>query len=447
MSRRTLREMTASQSLRAGSIRVAVGLAFYGAATYVFLAIAARVLGPGAYADFAVFWGLVYGIGLGACLPLEQEISRRVSECRERGMRGRLVLRSGYRLGAYVVLGVGAALLPVVPLITHSTFQDSLGTWAVTVAALAGLAAAYVSRGGLSGRRRFAAYSAQLGIEGAVRVLVALLLAVLAVTSPWPWALAVTAALAVAVGLTVGRGGRGGSRSQIEPALPMRELAAAMGAVAISSVIAQSLVNLGPVVVRLLSEPSEQDLSGRFLAAALIARLPIFAFAAVQAVLMPHLVQAVMRRDRTGFVRSVRKVLFATFGLGMAGVLLCAVAGPQLLRILIGPDFELPRRDIVLLAVSVALFLGTLVLQPASVSLRQHWPAAAAWSVAGGVFALFCFLPLSPLLAVEGALIASCAVAVAGLLVVVARGLRELGAGSASGGDGGDVLDEPGGRD
>ncbi|SES43220.1 Membrane protein involved in the export of O-antigen and teichoic acid [Pedococcus cremeus] len=423
MSRRSLRDRVQSQSLRAGSVRVAVGLAFYGGSTYVFLAIAARVLGAASYADFAVFWGLVYGVGLGATYPFEQEVSRRTSLGREHGTSELGVLRAAYRLGFLVVAAVALLLLPVLPHLTHTGFVEALPLWGVTVAAVAGLAAAYVSRGALSGRRRFGAYAGQLGIEGAVRLVVALLLAWLAVTSPWPWALVVTVALLVAVVLTA-RSGRTPPTSV--PDLPVRELVVSMAAVGISSIIAQSLVNLGPVVVRVLSGPADQELSGRFLAAALVARLPIFAFAAVQAVLMPHLVEAVVRKDAAGFTHSLRRVLLATTGLGALGVLLCAAAGPQLLRVLLGPDFELPQRDIVLLAVSIALFLGTLVLQPACLALRQHWRAAGAWVAAGATFGLATVAPLSPLLTVELALIAACAVALGGLSLAVARGLRTL---------------------
>jgi O-antigen/teichoic acid export membrane protein len=113
-------------------------------------------------------------------------------------------------------------------------------------------------------------------------------------------------------------------------------------AVVISSTIAQPLINFGPVVVRLLSAEAEQQLAGRFLAAALIARLPIFLFAPVQAVLMPALVQAVLLDDRAAFVNSIRKVFLPAIGLGVLGVLGCAVVGPQLLRLALGPAFELP---------------------------------------------------------------------------------------------------------
>jgi O-antigen/teichoic acid export membrane protein len=293
--------------------------------------------------------------------------------------------------------------------------------WSATVAALVGLVAMYIARGRLSGQRRFGAYSAQLGIEGVVRVAACLLLATLAVRSLWPWMIVVSVALVVAVVATSGRG----ATADDGPGLPLRELGTSIGAVMVCTVISQSLVNFGPVAVRLLSGPSEQALAGRLLAAALLARLPIFAFAAVQAVLVPHLVGAVVRGDRQAFARSLNRVLVPTIALGGLGVLVCATVGPFVLGVL-GPDYQVPRRDLVLLALSVALFLGTLVLQPAAISLRMHWAAALAWGVSALVFVGLCLLPVGPLLAVEVALMASSACALVLLLLVTRRGLPGL---------------------
>ena len=77
------RAMTApTGSFRRGTVKVAVGVASFGLANYVFLAGATRLLGPVRFAEFNVFWGLVYGLGLGLCLPFEQEVSRRVAVAR-----------------------------------------------------------------------------------------------------------------------------------------------------------------------------------------------------------------------------------------------------------------------------------------------------------------------------------------------------------------------------
>ena len=140
--------------------------------------------------------------------------------------------------------------------------------------------------------------------------------------------------------------------------------------------------------------------------------------------LIPKLVRAVVERDRAAFRATVRRVIVPTAGLGLLGILGCLVAGPEVLQLMSGPEFHLARTDITLLAVSTAFILGTLVLQPAAFALERHWPAVAAWAVAGLSFAATCFVPGDPVRVVGIALCISAAVAAAGLAVVVNRGMR-----------------------
>lgn len=408
-----------SQSLRAGSVKVAAGLGFYGGTTFVFLTLAARVMGPSRYSDFAVFWGLVYGVGLGVSIPFEQEVSRRVSEARAHGGSGVGALRTAYRVGGCLLVVLAAAMAVIAPLVNRGHHTSSWALWLSCCAAFVGLNAAYISRGGLSGSRRFGRYAAQLGAEGAVRVVAAATLTAVAVGGTWPWAFSIPAAIAVSVAVTAPMVWR----QPVDEHVAMRPMVASITAVVVSSTISQLLVNFGPVVVRLLSDDAEQALAGRFLAAALLARVPIFLFAAVQAVLMPALVAAVVRGDRSAFTTSLRRVLVPTLGLALLGVLICLSIGPQLLDVL-GPDYRLPRSDLVLLATSMGLFLGTLVLQPAAIALRQHREAAVAWIASGLVFVAVCLLPVGPLRAVELALIAACGLAVLALGGLVRRALR-----------------------
>jgi O-antigen/teichoic acid export membrane protein len=409
-------------SLRAGGMRVAIGLALLGLTTYVLLAVAARVLGPARYADFAVFWGVVYGVGLGAFLPFEQEVGRRVAVRAVHGEEARPVLGAALRLGGLMVLALAAVMLVVVPFVSPGGLAHEAGFWLTTVAAFAGLMVAYVSRGALAGTHRFGRYAAQLATEGGVRLVGCVLLGALAVTSLGAWTSLVAVALVAAVVVT----SRPSRSPWSGPRLGLRDLGASMAALIVCAGVSQSLINFGPALVRVVGRPADEELTGRFLAAALVTRLPVFAFAAIQAVLMPHLSAAVARDDRASFRRSLVQVLAPTAALGAVGVLASAAAGPWVLGLL-GPTYTLPRRDIVLLALPVALYLLTLALQPAATSLRGHGAAAAVWGVAALVFAVACFLPLDALLAVEVGLVAAYLVAVAGLLLIVTRRASRLG--------------------
>lgn len=421
------RSRLASRSMLGGSLLISLGMAGFAASTYAFTAFATRALGPVGFADFSVFWSLLYGVGLGMALPLEQETSRLTSGARTRGEPLSQAVVSASR-AALVVLPIGSLIILGSSAVLVRSTEEWVALGPATAVAVVMLGVTYVVRGGLSGARHFKAYAAQLGFEGLARVAAAGCLAAFSIATPWAWAAAVTGSLLVAVALTVrplATEMRKLARlPQVRPRpLAWRSVLRSMSALVVASVLAQTLVNVGPIAVRLLTTPAQAGLVGSFLAAALIARAPTLAFAALQAVLIPKLAETVERRDVAAYRRTVSQALVATCGLGVVGTAICAVAGPELLRWFSGPGFDLPRSDIVLLAVSTTLYLITLVLQPAAIAVRGHRAIAMVWVLAAGVFVGGCLLPLDPIRAVNLALVAAMAVPVVGLVPVINRGL------------------------
>lgn len=403
-------------ALRGGTITVAVGLGFFGLSTYVFTAVVLRALGPERFTDFNLFWGLAYGIGLGAMLPFEQEVSRRTATARHTDGRVGQVLSAGTIVAAALsaILAVG-----VLPFVLRSG-RDSAGTlWLVTTCCFLALGIAYVSRGALSGRTSFGRYSAQLIAEGSVRLLLVAVCVAVGVVSPWWYAAVVPAALAAGVAITWRRDERlVGTSLQL-----VRDVATSMAPLLVASLISLTLVNLGPVAIRYVQDVPDPTHDGSYLAAAFIARLPIFAFAAVQAVLMPRLARAVVKNDAADFKGTVLRVLVPTVGLGLLGVAVVAVAGPWLLRLLAGSQYDLPRIDMVLLTAAYACYLLTLVLQPAAVALRQHRASAVVWVVGALTFLVAWLLPTDPSTAVSVAIALVSLTVSTGLAWVVWRGL------------------------
>lgn len=407
-----------------GLPRLGTGLVVFGLATYVFLALGARTMGPPEYSDFAFFWGVVYGVGIGVCLPFEQEVSRQLAQQRTIGADAGVVLKQARTLGAAVCLGLTFATLPVVPVSHKLGIDDGWLLWALTSVAMAALMVAYISRGALAGEGRWSRYSSQLALEGLVRASVAAGLAYLAVQSLWTWALLVPVALIVGVVST----GRHSQRVKFRPSrASAREvapgMARAVGTMMIATVIGQSLVNIGPTVVRLLDTSEDQGDAGRFLATMLLARAPIFLFAAIQPILVPVLATFAAKGEITNYRKQVRDAMRWTASLGALGVLACLFGGPEILGLL-GPQYRLSRLEVTLCGVSMALYLGTLVLQPAAIAVGEHWRATWAWLLSGGVFLAVVLVPLPPILAVETALIAACVTALVALSAAVRHGLH-----------------------
>jgi O-antigen/teichoic acid export membrane protein len=395
-------------------MKVAAGLGFFGVSTYVFTAVVLRALGPERFADFNLFWGLAYGLGLGAMLPFEQEVSRRTTRAvHTDGAVGHIL-----SAGAVVATTLAALLsIVVVPFAVLSNVDNAGLMWLVTTASFLALGLAYVSRGALSGLTSFGRYGVQLGAEGTGRLVIVAAGVAVGMVSTWGYAAVVPVALAAAVAVTWRRD----ERLVRPPVHLVRSVATSMAPLLVASMISLTLVNLGPVAIRYVHHVPNAAHDGSYLAAAFIARLPIFAFASVQAVLMPRLARSVVTHDGSDFRNTLRRVLAMTVVLGVLAVALVAVAGPWLLRLLAGRQYALGRVDMVLLTAAYACYLLTLVLQPAAVSLGRHRASAVVWVVGALAFALAWLLPTGPSTAVSLAVMAVSATVSGGLAWVVSR--------------------------
>lgn len=78
-----------------GTLPVGAGLALVGLASYVHLAVAGHTLTPGDYSSLSVLWSIVFTVGIGVFLPVEQEVARLVSARRTRGLPPGPVLARG----------------------------------------------------------------------------------------------------------------------------------------------------------------------------------------------------------------------------------------------------------------------------------------------------------------------------------------------------------------
>jgi O-antigen/teichoic acid export membrane protein len=372
----------------AGAVGIALGIA--GASAYGFLVVAARALSQDEYSRLSVVWALVLVVGPGFFLPVEQEIARALAARRAIGDGGGPVVRraaalAGTLLGALVVLGLAAG-----PLLTDHLFD---GRGILLVAFLVSLVAAcgaHLVRGTLSGLGRFGGYARIIGGESAVRVVLAIALAVVGVDTVGPYGVALAIGSLVAVGWVVR-----GEPHLLAPGSPAAwsEVTTALAWLLAGSVLSMALLNAGPIAMELLADESESDQAGTFLAGLVISRIPLFLFQAVQASLLPRLSE-LAGEGRTRELRAGLGRLVAVVGaVGLVGIAGSGLLGPWVVELLFGGDFVLGRRTMLLLATgSAALMLATLLAQ-ATIALSGHYRMAVAWLV--GVAALVITLSIS----------------------------------------------------
>jgi O-antigen/teichoic acid export membrane protein len=352
-----------------------VGVAVLGVAAYVHLAVAGHVLSSPYMADLSVVWSVVFSVGYGLFLPVEQELTRVSAARRAAGSGTRPAWRRAILFTVVLLVAVAIVAVTVGPLLAGRLFGGSVGLVWVTVGGLVGLGAAAVLRGQSAGMARFGQYGGLLAVDGVLRMLFAVGLALSGAASVQAYGLILTVAplLAVAaLAIPVGRTAKPG------PPVTWRELGHGLAPLIVSMTLGQFMLNAVIVSARLLA-PADTALTAALLIALVIVRVPTLVFGAVQATLLSGLASAVAVRDRAAFLRLLRNTGGAVTALMGLTALVLAAVGPWLIRVLFAAPDVLGRADLTLLAVGTWAYLVALVLGQAVMTLRGHRVQMLCW--------------------------------------------------------------------
>ncbi|HRW40830.1 MAG TPA: hypothetical protein P5193_04715 [Microthrixaceae bacterium] len=354
-----------------------LGLAASGIASYAFLALSARALGPDAFAPLSVLWATLFVAGPGLFQPVEQELSRSVAARVAGGTGFALLLRRSVVLTAGLY-GVAVAVAAVAsPFIVEDLFGGQWSLWVALVLGIGGYAVSHVVRGYLAATQRFGRYAVWFVADGATKTLPGVVLAVLAVTTTG-WYAAVLA-IAAYVGAAAAGRGRWDTGPPVEPESAWGELTRSMGHLLVSSLAVAALLNAGTVAVALLATPAEADRAGIFLTGLVIARMPLFFYQAIQAALLPRLTAMATQGRIHDFRRDLARMMGLLGVLTVVTIIAALVAGSWMVGLLFGSEYRvLTGADMALLALASMLAMGALTLGQALVALhhqaRVWWP-------------------------------------------------------------------------
>lgn len=371
----------AARALPPGTLPVGVGTVIAGIAAYGFLVLPAGTerLSPDQFAGVSALWFLLFTIAPGVFLPIEQETARAIAARRAAGEGARPVaVRSGL-----LALAIAAALVVATalagPVLRDQLFGgDSVLLMAVFLA-IAGFAPFYVMRGVLSGTDRFVGYSAMVGLDGVIRLVVVIGLVVAAVGDPGPYGLAIAVSPPVAAVIVYAL-----SRPRLDPGPPRewREAGSAVGLLISAQIAAALLLNSVPLAAAALATEDQRSAAGRLSAAFVLARVPLFLFQAVQAALVPRLSALSAAGERLEFRSVVVRLSAALAGVSALGVLGAAAVGPPVVELLFGAEFAVDRIDIVLLAAGSGVLMMAVALSQALLA-DQRFRTIVAGYVAG----------------------------------------------------------------
>jgi O-antigen/teichoic acid export membrane protein len=418
---RTEKSTRTANPLPEGTIEVGIGLVLAGLTAYGFTVVAARALGKTDYAPLSVLWAMVFLVGPGFFLPLEQEVSRALAARRALGTGTGPVVRRAALFGVIICAALVGGTMIGSPLLVAKLFDHD---WLLLVGLLIGMVGYCIellARGTFSGLGRFGPYSVVIGAEGLVRFLICAGLAVFGVGYAGWYGLALGIAPLVAVALAM----RGQRNLVTEgPDAPWSELSSALGALLAGSVLAMALVNGGPIAMKILAHKGEDELVSRFFTAVIIARIPLFLFQAVQAALLPKLSALASAGRFDEFKAGFRRLVIVIGGFGVVAVAVAWVIGPACIKILYGGDFELEHRTVGLLAAGSVLFMLAQAMAQAVIALGGHTKMALTWVMSVVAFVVVTAAGNDLYLRVELGLLAGSAVACLGMAAFVAQLVR-----------------------
>ncbi|MDT0348402.1 lipopolysaccharide biosynthesis protein [Pseudonocardia charpentierae] len=406
------------------------GLFVLGVSAYVVLGAAGHTLAPGDYAAVASLYLLVAITSPGVFTALEQETNREVSSRRATGLGTGAVGRAGLAVGAGYAGVVGAVLLAAAPLLVPRVLGGSWSLLAAAIVAAIGAAAVYLLRGLFAGEQRFGWYAVSLGLEGAVRLVPCVVLALVGATDPlaYGWAFALGTGLAALLCLP----GRRPSTTNRAPGPPVDvwRMARATGLLALASWLTYVVANAAPLVLtaRLLGAP---EVAASYVSLFVLARIPVFLFGPVQAFLLPTLTAGAERADPAHLRSRLRVALLAVAVVGVPATALTAALGPWAVRAFFGAPLDLPHTAAGLLGLGTVAMLTAQVLQPALVALRVHRTATIAWVVGTAVFAAVLVVPADPATAAVTAQVAGPTVVCLIMAAAIAARLRRIAAPAA----------------
>jgi O-antigen/teichoic acid export membrane protein len=397
----------ASYGRRVSLLTLGVGLT--GLITYLFFAIASHELSREQYGEVAVLWSAVFITVSILQRPVEQLLSRTISEHQSRG----LPTAGPLRVAATIQLAVAVGFI-VIALVLRDPIEDGLlngneTLYWIGLGAVAAYGASYFARGFLAGSHRATLYALLIISEAVSRTAFPLAVALGIASGQTAVALGIVAAPAfslIVVPFAFLRRERGrGLLVDPEPTPtdaasedPARagEFGLAQGggfaaAVLLIMLSEQTFLNAGPLLVKGTAGVAAAGFIFNIL---MIARAPLQLFQAVTTALLPHLTRLQSEGNEPDFRASVRVTILGIAAFAALVALALAIAGPKLMQIAFGEKFEYERVDLLIVTAGMGLYLSAATLNQAALAQAQVRRAAACWIACAALFVVWTLVPI-----------------------------------------------------
>ena len=390
---------------RASLLSLGVGLT--GLITYLYFAIASHELSKEQYGEVAVLWSAVFILVSVLQRPVEQLLSRSVSE---HIAVGRAYSRP-VRIAATIQFGISLAFVAIAIAlrgpITDGLLNGNETLFWIGVSAVAAYGASYFARGFLAGSHRLTLYALLIISESISRTAFPLAVALGIASGQDVVALGIVAAptLSLIVVPFAFLRRRPDEADDPDPtpapaaaAAPSAEAEFTLahgggfaGAVFLIMLSEQTFLNAGPLLVKAHAGAAA---AGFIFNVLMIARAPLQLFQAVSTSLLPHLTRLQAQGEQGDFRASVRVTILAIAGFASFAAVVIAIGGPELMQIAFGDNFTYQRADLLIITAGMGLYLSAATLNQAALAQGQIKRAAACWIGCAIAFVVWTAVPI-----------------------------------------------------
>jgi O-antigen/teichoic acid export membrane protein len=386
---------------------LAVGVGLTGLITYAYFLIASHVLSKPDYGQITVLWSAVFITISTLYRPIEQLLSRHISERHAKGEPVSEPLRVASTIQLGLSLFFAVAALALRGPIQNSLLEGNEALYWVFFSSVLFYAASYFARGFLAGEQRFGLFVAMILSESCFRTIFAVLVAVDVLSGQSAVAVGITAAPALSLLVVPFAFARRAQREKRgSPGMPGRaaedmdeefsfkEGGGFAAAVLLIMFSEQAFLNAGPLITRGLQGAAA---AGFIFNVLMLARAPLQLFQSVSTSILPHLTKlhaSGSEESNREFAKTVRMVLLGIAAFTGLVVVVVLIAGPQAMQIAFSKKFIYDRPGLLLVSVGMGLYLCSVTVNQACIAQGQVRRAAARWIGCAALFIGWNFLPL-----------------------------------------------------
>jgi O-antigen/teichoic acid export membrane protein len=387
---------------------LAVGVGLTGVITYAYFLIASHTLSGEDYGQITVLWSAVFITISALYRPIEQLLSRHISERTVKGQS----LSEPMRVASLIQLGL-SLVFTVIALALRGPIQNSLldgneTLYWVFFTSVLFYAASYFARGFLAGKQQFGLFVALILSESCFRTIFAVLVAVSVLSGQGAVAIGITAAPALSLLVVpfafAHKAQKEKAAAAEAPAVvddgeadagfSFRHGGGFAAAVFLIMFSEQAFLNAGPLIIRGLQGATEAGIIFNIL---MLARAPLQLFQSISTSILPHLTSLQSSEEPDApreFRHTVKMVLLGIVAFTALVAVVVLIAGPKCMHIAFGKEGHYERIGLLLVTFGMGLYLGSVTLNQACVAQGQVRRAALRWITCAVVFIGWNFLPI-----------------------------------------------------